>query len=164
MLKLYLFRHAKSSWDNPGISDFDRPLSKRGLGDAPRIGKIYGKLYKMPDLVITSSARRALETAELISDRIGYSIDRIVQDGRIYAASVYDLVKVIRKLDNDNKTVLLFGHNPGVTSLANYLTGVHIDNMPTCSFVSINFRFDKWKKVTEEAGEFVLFDYPKNHK
>jgi phosphohistidine phosphatase len=164
MLTLHLFRHAKSSWGNPGLSDFERPLNKRGLENAPRMGKIYGKQYEMPDLIVTSPARRALETAELIADKVGYSIDRIVQENKIYSAGINDLVKVIRKVDNDNTTVLLFGHNPGITELANYLTGSHIDNMPTCSFVGIKFKFNKWKKITEDSGEFLFFDYPKNHR
>ncbi len=163
MKKLYLIRHAKSSWKNPGLEDFERPLSKRGLKDAATMGKILKKASLKPDMVITSPARRAQETAEIIVDKIGFSIDRVVLEDDVYDATTYELIEIINNLDDQLDTVVLFGHNPGMTNLANLLNEVEIDNIPTCGIFVIEFDVKSWKKVSEKSGSFVSFDIPKNH-
>ena len=163
MKKLYLIRHAKSSWKNPGLEDFERPLNKRGLKDAERMGKVLKKASLRPDVVITSPARRAQETAEIIIDKIGFPVERVVLEEEVYDATTYELMEIINKLDDGLDTVVLFGHNPGMTNLANLLNDVEIDNIPTCGIFVIEFDVKSWKKVSEKSGAFVSFDFPKNH-
>ena len=164
MKKLYLIRHAKSSWSNPGLSDFERPLNKRGLQDAAIMGKVLKQTLSKPDCVLTSSARRALETAEIIADKIGFPTKKVIIDERIYNAVTYDLLEIITELDDNSDTVVLFGHNPGMTNLANLLNDVEIDNIPTCGIFAIEFNTKTWRKISEKSGSFISFDYPKNYK
>ena len=164
MKKLYLIRHAKSSWSNPGLADFERPLNKRGLKDAPRMGKVLKKTLLKPDCVITSSARRAQETAEIIADKIGFPVKKVVVEERLYGASAYELLEIITELDDNSDIVVLFGHNPGMTDLANLLNDVVIDNIPTCGIFVIEFDTKSWRKISEKAGTFISFDYPKKYK
>ena len=164
MKKLYLIRHAKSSWSDLGLDDFERPLSKRGLKDAPSMGKFLKKAFLKPDCVITSSARRARETAEIIADIIGFPIKKVVIEERIYGASTHGLFEVITELDDNLKTVVIFGHNPGLTNLANLLNDVKIDNIPTCGVFVIEFDNKSWRKISEKTGTFISFDYPKKYK
>ena len=164
MKHLYLIRHAKSSWKNPGMSDKERPINKRGLKDAPKMGKYLKKNEKKPDLILTSPARRALETAELIADKIDYNIESIISDEEIYEATTIDLLEIVRNLDDSFKSVFLFGHNPAITFLSNYLTDAVIDNVPTCGVVSISFDIKSWSKIEERNGYLNYFDFPKQHK
>jgi phosphohistidine phosphatase len=164
MKKLYLIRHAKSSWSDPGLDDIERPLNKRGLKDAARMGKVLKKTLHKPDYVITSSARRAQETAEIFVDKIGFPVGKIVIEERIYDASTYDLLEIIKELDDKLDIVVLFGHNPGLTNLANLLNDVEIDNIPTCGVFAIEFDVKSWRKISEKNGTFISFDYPKKLK
>jgi phosphohistidine phosphatase len=164
MKKLYLIRHAKSSWDNPGLVDFERPLNKRGLKDAAKMGKALKQSLFKPDYIITSSARRAHETAEIIAAKIEYPIEKVVIEEKIYDATTYDLVEIITELDDDLDTVVVFGHNPGMTSLANLLNDVKIDNIPTCGIFVIEFDVKFWRKISGRNGTFVSFDFPKKYK
>jgi len=163
MKKLYLIRHAKSSWSNPGLADFERPLNKRGLKDAATMGKVLKKTLLKPNRVLTSSARRALETAEIVADKIGFPIEKVTVDERIYDAATYDLLEIINELDDSSSTAVLFGHNPGMTNLANLLNDVEIDNIPTCGVFAIEFQVKTWWKIAKKTGSFISFDFPKNH-
>jgi phosphohistidine phosphatase len=164
MKKLYLIRHAKSSWSNPGLSDFERPLNKRGLKDADRMGKVLKRILPHPDCVLTSSARRAQETAEILADKIGFPIKKVIVEERIYGAAVHDLLEIITELDDKLKTVVLFGHNPGMTNLANLLNDIETDNIPTCGIFVIEFQTKHWRKIAEKTGTFLAFEYPKKYK
>jgi len=164
MKTLYLIRHAKSSWSDPGVDDFERTLNKRGQKDAPVMGKIFKKNLVKPDCIIASSSRRTLETAEIIAEKIDYPLGRIISNDNIYEASTYDLLDIITKLDDKYSCVFLIGHNPALTILANLLTDVQIDNIPTTGVFVIGFDFTHWRKVCEKTGTFISFDYPKNYK
>ncbi len=164
MLKLFLLRHAKSSWDDITLNDFDRPLSKRGLKDIPFMGKSYRKEYTKPQLIISSPARRARETAELFAEEIDYKIDEINFEQRIYQNTLEDLVDIVQKIDDSYDRVILVGHNPSLTELANYLTEeITVDNIPTCGIFAIEFRVKSWKKIEHQGGTLLNFDYPKKH-
>lgn len=164
MKTLYLIRHAKSSWSDPGVDDFERTLSSRGQKDAPVMGKILKNNLVKPDCIIASPARRTQETAEIIAEKIDFPLDRIISDVNIYEASTYDLLDIITKLDDKYSCVFLIGHNPALTILANLLTDTQIDNIPTTGVFVIGFDFSHWRKVTEKSGTFILFDYPKNYR
>src|SRR5690554_2879979 len=144
LYNLYLLRHAKSDWSVSGQKDIDRTLSIRGLNDAPRIGR---KLYDMeviPDHIICSSSLRTRQTAELICEQLKFDQDTIVFNQDIYEASMRTLFNTITLLDNQYKSVMLIGHNPGFTYLVEYFTNKIIDNMPTCSIVCIEFDISDW--------------------
>jgi len=164
MLKLFLLRHAKSSWDDIALLDIERPLGNRGLKDAPQMGKYFAKKHKKPHIIISSPARRARETAELFADAIEYKIEKILYDQHIYEAPLDELMHVIYGIEDAFERVMLVGHNPGFTNLANYLTeGVNIDNIPTCGLFGVEFDVKSWKKVEAKKGKFLFFDYPKKH-
>ncbi len=164
MKTLYLVRHAKSSWEDPALTDIERPLNKRGIKDAPKMGKVLKKADLKPDCIITSHARRALETAEIIADKIGFPIKKVKVVEKLYLASTCDFFERISKLDDKLNTVVIVGHNPGLTSLANQLSNASIDNIPTCGIFVVKFDLKHWRKVSPRSGGFVSFDYPKNHK
>ena len=163
MKKLYLIRHAKSSWEDHILSDHDRPLSDRGRRDAPIVGDILKSQKVKPNLVISSTARRAMKTAKIFSTILGYPIEDIVTDSKIYEATTQDLLNVITKIDDANKTVLVFGHNPAFTVLANLLGDKYIDNMPTCAVSEFELKVKSWKDVGVDSGKLISFEYPKKH-
>ncbi|HVD98124.1 MAG TPA: histidine phosphatase family protein [Cytophagaceae bacterium] len=158
---LIFMRHAKSDWSIAGQKDFDRTLNNRGLGDAPRMGRRLHEMGVKPDLVISSPAVRAKTTAEYVSEQLGYDIDNIVYDPEIYEASVRSLLAVINNLDDSKNCIIIFGHNPTHTYLAEYLTKEAIGNIPTSGAVCINFEFDSWKLVSQNTGKMQWFEYPK---
>ncbi|MFI5221892.1 MAG: SixA phosphatase family protein [Bacteroidia bacterium] len=162
MKKLYLIRHAKSDWNDRSVKDFDRLLNERGTNDARVMGKRLVKKGIVPDLVISSPASRAFTTAKSIVKEIGLREKNIEKEPEIYEANIEDLVRVIRNIDDKNKRVFLFGHNPALTGLVGYLTNHFIDNIPTCGVVQINFDLPSWKQVAQNNGKFIFFDFPKN--
>lgn len=146
MKTLFLVRHAKSSKDDPSLADRDRPLADRGREDAPTMGRRMAKREVKPDLLMSSPALRALTTAQLVADEIGIERDKIVVDERLYASSADSLLAVIRALDRQVGSAMLFGHNPEFTELAHRLSPA-IDHMPTCAVAEFRFDTRKWSDV-----------------
>jgi phosphohistidine phosphatase len=163
MKTLYLVRHAKSSWKNPSLADFERPLNKRGKRDAPLMGKKLHEAGIKPGVIISSTAVRAFKTAKIIAMEIDFSTKRINKKESIYLADVPTLIKVIRKIGDKTEQAMLFGHNPGLTMLANYLTNESVENIPTCGVFCIDFEINSWKEVGQGSGKMVFFGYPKKH-
>ena len=161
MKTLYLVRHAKSSWNFPELSDFDRPLNKRGKKNAPDMGKRLKLKGILPDLLMASPANRALTTAHKIAEKIGYPVEDIRENDGIYHSDDDTLLEIIRSTDDEIGELMLFGHNPGFTDLANLLGDQWIDNVPTCGIVAIEFDVDSWQSVIPEGGRNLFFDYPK---
>jgi phosphohistidine phosphatase len=163
---LYLIRHAKSSWENPDIDDFVRPLNDRGKKDAPRMGKRLKEKDVIPDLMISSPASRALETCKAIGAILDYPQEKIKTDKRLYHASEEQLLTVVQELKDrshdDTEIVLLFGHNPGLTDFANQLLNQNIPNIPTCGIVSAKLNIKNWEDAAFGCGEMKFFDFPKN--
>lgn len=162
MKRLTLVRHAKSSWKHPDLADFDRPLNKRGDHDAPIMGQRLVQRQIAPELLISSPAKRAITTAHIIAQEIGYPVEKIVLDQNIYEAGVSDLLNVLQAVDNAFDSVMLFGHNPGLTSLSTYLTDYQIDNIPTCGVFCADFDLASWADLEQSTGTMVFFDFPKN--
>lgn len=162
--QLYLIRHAKSSWKNPNLPDFERPLNKRGERDAPLMGE---RLYKQkikPDLILSSPAKRAVRTAQIIADKISYPLDNIVKDERIYEAGTTRLFEIIKEIDHQIQLLFLVGHNPGLTLLAKALTHFSYENIPTCGVVGISFETNGWSEITCGTGMIKFFEIPKKHR
>lgn len=162
MKRLTLVRHAKSSWKDRSLRDFDRPLNKRGKHDAPMMGERLAKAKVKPDLIVSSPAQRALKTARVIADAIGYPRKQISEQKSIYEASHAALLELVQRFDDTFQHVMLFGHNPAFTYLANSLIREHIENVPTCGIVCIDFDVSSWADIGSDKGQLVFFDYPKN--
>ena len=163
MKRLYLIRHAKTSWSNQLLSDYDRPLSERGKRDAPKIGEVLKTKKVKPDLLISSTAKRALETAKILSNVLDYPIENIVEESVIYEATTQNLLNVINDIDDKNNSAMLFGHNPAFTVLANLLGDKYIDNLPTCAVAEFELNVNSWKDVQSDCGKLVEFEYPKKY-
>ena len=163
MKTLYIVRHAKSSWDERGISDHDRKLNSRGKRDAPKMGELLnGKGYH-PEIIYSSSAERALTTAKILVDKLQYPVENLIITNRIYEATTNDLITIVNEIDDKYHSAMLVGHNPGFTVLANLLADKYIDNMPTCAVAVVELNVASWKEVESDCGKLIAFEYPKKH-
>lgn len=156
MKTLILMRHAKSSWDNPDLADFDRPLNKRGIEAAPFMGNVLKDKAMIPDVIISSPAKRAKDTAMLVKEACGLSTDIAFED-KIYEASPLSLMYVAAGIDETIETALLIGHNPGMEGFIKALTG-KVESMPTAAVAKIILNIENWYDVSANSGnlEFVL--------
>lgn len=156
MKRLFLLRHAKSSWDDPSIADFDRPLNERGIRAAPFMGELMASRGIVPDIILSSPAVRARKTAELVKESSGFA-GTLAHDERIYEASLSTLVKVIAQIGDNLDSALIVGHNPGMEGAVSYLTG-ETHRMPTAALAGIQLRIDRWEATAERSGllEFLL--------
>ena len=160
MKTLLLVRHAKSSRDDPMLPDKDRPLNERGMRDATRVGEQLVKRDAKPDLILSSPARRALTTAEIIARKLGYRLKDIVVEDRLYAATPDDLLAVVHELDDKAKRVMLFGHNPELTELAHRLSG-KITDMATCAVAEFAFDIKSWSDIGVQDPVSATLHNPK---
>ncbi len=164
MKTLFLVRHAKSSWDDNRLSDFERPLNERGEHDAPLLAKILREKNVEPELIISSPAVRALSTAKIFAKVFHYDSKNIIEDERIYEAGMKELATVVEEISNDYKVVMMFGHNPGIANFINLLGNKLIPDMPTCAAAGLQLEIKSWKDLERNCGELFLFDYPKKYK
>ena len=164
MKTLYLLRHAKSSWANPKLDDFERPLNSRGHHDAPLMGNLLDKLNILPDLLISSPAIRAAMTSRIVAEAINYPLDKIRYDENIYEAGVSDLLDIIYSIDDNVNKLMLVGHNPAFTYFSHYLTKHDVQNIPTCGLYGVNLEISSWTKIKKNCGKLVCYEYPKKHK
>ncbi|MFT5659899.1 MAG: phosphohistidine phosphatase [Sulfurimonas sp.] len=159
MKKIYIIRHAKSSWKDMDLEDFDRPLNKRGELNAPLMGKRLKKKSVVPDIILSSSALRAKTTAKMIAKELQYS-QKIVFKDDMYHTNVIFLHKMLKHLDDKHTTVFLFGHNSELNMLAEYYVDLE-ENIPTCGIVEIEFSSKKWSGISSKNATLLSFDYPK---
>ena len=162
MKTLLLIRHAKSSWDAPGLSDFDRPLNERGKKDAPEMAKRLKDKDIAIDLLVSSPARRARKTAKYFAEEFDVKKDDIQVEKVLYGALTSQFEQVVAAMKDKDDTIALFSHNPGITEYANTLCEVHTDNMPTSSVFAVQADIAKWQDFTKAEKMFLFFDYPKN--
>ena len=159
MKKLYLIRHAKSSWRDKTLDDFDRPLNKRGELNAPFMGEKLKKKKVVPDIIISSPALRSKITAQIIAKKVKYS-KKIVFNEALYESSVSELYNTLIKVDDENSTLFLVGHNTGINIFVENYVSLY-DNVPTCGIVEIEFDCKSWKDISTKNAKLVSFDYPK---
>ena len=157
MKTLYLLRHAKSSWKDDSLRDFDRPLKGRGRDAAEEMGKVVGGEKLNSLLVISSPAARARETTGIVLQSAGLKLEPRF-DERIYEADVRTLLEVIASIPDETTTAMLVGHNPGFENLLAYLTG-DVRHMPTCALAKIEL--NSWSDVSESSGTLESFVTPK---
>ena len=162
MKTVYLIRHAKSSWEDPG-SDFDRPLNERGKKAAPDMANRLKKKKIVIDRLISSPAKRAKQTALLFASELNYDKEQILYDPELYLAGVPALLKAIQHAPEDANSIAIFSHNPGITEFANTLTPVRIDDMPTAAVYAVQAHCTGWQEFGTAKKEFLFFDYPKLH-
>ena len=156
---LYLLRHAKSSWKNASLRDFDRPLKGRGRDAAKEIGKRLADEKPQPELVVCSPAARTRETADIVLKHSKLKVD-LTFDERIYEASLRDLLQVVGGLPDAKQVAMMIGHNPGFEELVAYLSGEH-RRMPTCGLAKIRLDAESWKDVRAGEGTLEWFIVPK---
>lgn len=163
MRTLYIVRHAKSSWGDPSLSDHDRPLNQRGRRDAPEMAsRLKARGVKLDRLVV-SSAQRAQETAAFFAEGLDVIAGQRETVSELYEASPEVWVRVIQGLDERWETVMMIGHNPTITVLANALGRVDIANVPTCGILECRYRGEYWGNFGDQPSEMTVeFDYPKN--
>ncbi|MBL7974654.1 MAG: histidine phosphatase family protein [Candidatus Kapabacteria bacterium] len=161
MKTLYIIRHAKSDWDDPQASDYERTLNKRGLRDAPFMGKYLAGQGVKPDVLLASTAPRAFTTAQLIAKELQYPEDDIVGKRELYLSDEKTLLKNINALPDSGVTAMVVAHNPGVSNFVNYLTGEFMSHLPTCGIVRIDFKATTWAEVGRGTGTLISYDYPK---
>lgn len=163
MKTLFLVRHAKAEKNLPGQSDFERPLAKRGLADAADMAARLKAKGILPQCLVSSPANRAKSTALIFADILGYGFQQMVYEQDIYDAWTEDLLKVIRRTENDPESLMLFGHNPGFTGLADLLS-LHdgVEHLPTAGVAQLIFPdLQNWKSLQPGTGKLIL-DFPKN--
>ena len=161
MKKLIIIRHAKSSWNDPFLDDHQRPLAERGLRDCPRMGQRLKRRDVMPDLIISSDAERAKSTALIISEQLHFPKNQIQFTRELYHASSSEIMKVIKKVNNDYDTLMIFGHNPGFNDLIGDM-GEEIENLPTSGQFGFMFEVDSWDRVGKYNASMWFYDFPKN--
>ena len=164
MKRLLIIRHAKSSWDQPHLSDFERPLNNRGKRDLPDMATRLADLDLKVDAFISSPANRALTTAIGHAKALGYKEEQVIQKRELYHASASTIRKIVADVEDRHDTVAIFGHNPGLTDVINDLSNFYLDNLPTCAICGIEFEIDKWNEILHRTGRKFLYDFPKSRK
>lgn len=163
MKNLILVRHAKSTWDNPEWTDFERQLNIRGNRDAATMSQLIASKGIKPDLLISSPAKRTTETSYYFCDALSYEKKHIRFDLGIYERGSKYIINLLSGISSNVHCIMLVGHNPDITSLASYFSGEYFDNIPTCGIVSIQFTFDSWNNIVSNNGQLVFFEFPKNN-
>lgn len=163
MKVVFLIRHAKSDWNDPSLSDFDRPLNERGKRDAPAMAHRLVDKDLSIDCFISSPAKRAKRTARIFAEAFKADKEDIVYRDELYGAGEEVFFDTIKNAKNKWKSIAIFSHNPGLTDFANLLTETRIDNIPTSGIFAVKADCDDWKDFREAKKEFWFFDYPKSN-
>ena len=160
MKTLLLLRHAKSSWADERVADFDRPLNERGRSDAPRMGELLARQELLPDLIITSSAKRAATTAKSVAKAAGYE-GEIRRSERLYLAEPGEYVVTAQHMDDSVNCLMLVGHHPGLEELVEWRSGQD-ERMPTAALACIRLPIDRWRDLKpDQKYELVNVWRPK---
>lgn len=160
MKTLFVLRHAKSSWDDPNLADFDRPLNDRGMSAAPFMGGIIADRDLTPDVIVSSPAVRAHETAKLVK-KAGNLDAEIRLDESIYEASPRTLLQVVTRIDDGFRSAMIVGHNPGMEGFVRLLTG-RLEPMPTAALAIIDLDIARWEDTAPEKGTLRQVIRPKD--
>jgi phosphohistidine phosphatase len=161
MKDLLILRHAKSSWSELGKSDFDRTLKPRGLSDARNVGKKYGEVIRKLDVVFSSPANRAIQTAITVCKSADVNLDTIKIVELFYQADFTEIFNFVREIPEEIKNTMIVGHNPTFTYFANLFLKEPIDNLPTSGLVQLTFNVEFWKDIDKENVVFTSLEFPK---
>lgn len=160
MKKIILIRHGKSAWDEPHLLDYQRPLGERGFRDLPIMAKRLVEKNCVPDLIISSSAKRSAQTTEIIAKELAYNTDKIIFADQLYHASAKTILQVLKTQNNKLNVIFVVGHNPGMTDFIQ-LMGQNLDNLPTSGQFGFNLNSDSWKDLNKNNVSKWFIDYPK---
>jgi len=159
MKKLFVVRHAKSSWKDEHLKDFDRPLNKRGEANAPMMAKRFKGKNISPDAIVSSQANRAKATALLLAKGVGFTKE-IVYKKSLYEADAKTIEEILRAVDDKEATLFLVGHNPELNLFAQEYVNFS-ENIVTCGVLEIAFDCKSWSEISKENARFISYDYPK---
>ena len=161
MKTLLLMRHAKSDWQSGQAKDEERPLNKRGKLAAPMMGERLKERKINPNRIITSSAVRALTTTQLVAEKLGYSKEDLRIQPKFYNASSQTLLNEIHRMNDKEDFIMIVGHNPGITELAQELSQQSVPAMPTCAMACLRFATKHWALLGVVEGELAFYDQPR---
>ena len=161
MKKLYLVRHAKSSWKNYELSDFERPLNKRGYKAIDIMAKKLLKKNVLFDLIYSSPALRAAYTARSLAQRLSFPLEKIFYTESLYESGKESVIQLITKTSDDFNSLAIFSHNPTLNLLTNYYIHHFSENIPTLGIVEIEFKTNTWANLSAENAKLNMLDYPK---
>lgn len=164
MKTLLLVRHAKSSWDNADLSDFERPLNERGKENAPMMAQRLKDKKVGISAFVSSPAKRAKKTAKIFMKEYGKKHEELILIPSLYEASTKDFYEVVEELDDKYESVALFSHNPGISDFVNSLEIFPVYDMPTCGVYALEIYTNLWKQFKDADKKFLFFDYPKDGK
>lgn len=156
---LYLIRHAHAESNNT-IRDFDRRLTPQGLIDATEMSRHMLLHGLLPELILSSPATRAMNTSKLFAENLSIPFHKIQPENSIYEASLSTLLSLINYLDNKYSTVALCGHNPGISTLLNYLNDDFFGTIPTAGVVQLQFSVSNWNEISEGNGHIEWHSFP----
>jgi len=157
---LFLVRHAHAADAELGQKDQERPLTGTGIRDASIVGKSLFEHYHTPDYLLSSTAHRAQETAQILAEQLQYAADKIVFEEEVYEASVRSLLAVVNRIPAAPAKVLLVAHNPGITYLSEYLTKESVPNMVPGSVMAMQFDGLSWAEVSEGTAHLIGYTSP----
>ncbi|MEB2786441.1 SixA phosphatase family protein [Algoriphagus persicinus] len=160
MKKIILVRHGKSAWGNPNLTDHDRPLADRGLNDVPEMGFRLREKGIVPDLILSSTAARAFQTAEILAEVLGLPQSKLLYEKNLYHASSAMILKCIQRQKDTHELIFVVGHNPGMNDFID-LFGGNIDNLPTSGQYGLLLDSDHWIQLRPENTRTWFIDYPK---
>ncbi|OFX83858.1 MAG: hypothetical protein A2W99_02945 [Bacteroidetes bacterium GWF2_33_16] len=158
---LYIVRHGKSNQDFTNVPDYERPLKERGVNDSYKMASMLMQKKEIPQLIISSSAIRALHTAMIFARVLKYPLNAINVNDDLYMSSIDRCLEIIMKTDKTINSLLLFGHNPSFTDLANYFLQDKIDEIPTSGLVALKFETNTWSDIIKIKPTEYLFNHPK---
>lgn len=165
MKHLFLVRHAKTEVIRYDITDFQRNLKNRGINDSNLIAKKLLLKDAIPDLIISSTANRAIQTANLFAKNLNYPEEKIVQLDKLYDGfTTHDFLEMLNKYGEDKDNIMVVGHNPSIEYLAFNLSQEFYDYVPTCTVIGIEFKVDKWSEIEARTGEISLYEFPNKYK
>ncbi len=162
MKTLYIVRHAKSSWEYEGVKDIDRPLKARGINDAYLISSVLQKKINTPSVFVSSCANRALHTAMIFSYAFKYPLSYLKISKSLYSFSDGYLIKTIQALDDSFDSAIIFSHDHGINDFVNKFGNKHINRVPTCGVIALEFKTKHWKNI--KNGKTLFTEFPKHHK
>ncbi len=162
MKNLVLIRHAKSSWELGNVDDYDRALNKTGMKDAINTAVIIKNNIPAPDRIITSGARRAVDTVNIITNTLNIPAEFIEINDDLYLASCEAIDSLISNISDDIQTLYLCGHNPAFSEYASRY--IELDQIPAGGVVYISLEINTWKDIYKNKGKVVIFDYPQNYR
>jgi phosphohistidine phosphatase len=161
MKTLYLLRHAKSSWNHPGLSDFERPLADAGIKRCRKLTTYLKEKHVTVDLIVTSPAARTLETARLAATGIDYPVEKICKEPSLYDAEMNDYLDVICGTPDEINSLMVVGHNFTITNVVNLLLGPVIEVLPTSGLVAVSFGTEHWNEIRSVRAEQLFIVFPK---